>query len=178
MCENLVSYPAGRTGSEDVSYQDAENIRVRGGEMKRVSYILRSWTIKMIKLWGISVTWHGEDQNLRAWEVFEDVAYSKNNSEQGELIWSLFFWDTASRKWVISTAFKGPMSNEECRISSVHHFTFVPTSARHGHKPQPGEVPCPGMKGQISMASPWKPVASLIRAHAYTVTGITEQLSV
>jgi hypothetical protein len=51
-------------------------------------------------------------------------------------------------------AFAGPMSNEECRISSVHHFIFVPTSARHGHKPRPREVPCPGMKGQICMASP------------------------
>lgn len=71
---------------------------------RRVSYILRSWTIKMIKLWGISVMWYGEDENLRTWQLFEDVAYSKNSSEQDDLIWSLFFWDTAPRKRVISVA--------------------------------------------------------------------------
>jgi hypothetical protein len=26
----------------------------------------------MIKLWGISLAWHGEDENLRTWELFED----------------------------------------------------------------------------------------------------------
>jgi len=28
----------------------------------------------MIKFWGISVTWHGEEENLTIWELFEDVA--------------------------------------------------------------------------------------------------------
>jgi hypothetical protein len=31
----------------------------------------------MIKFWGISVTWHGEDENLTIWELFEDVAESR-----------------------------------------------------------------------------------------------------
>ena len=48
--------------------------------------------------------WYGEDENLRTWQLFEDVAYSKNSSEQDDLIWSLFFWDTAPRKRVISVA--------------------------------------------------------------------------
>jgi hypothetical protein len=114
----------------------------------------------------MGVTWGG--RNLTAWELFEDgggggVAYPEKNNKAKRVGSSGPCSSRTQRRvsaWLRPT-FRGSVvvpsskSNDECWIFSPDHFTFMSTSARHGHNPQLGKCHAVMQWDPISMASSW-----------------------